>query len=338
MLVVITAVASALHDNATTVLLIAPVMLLVRERLDLFAATFLIAVVRASDIDGTATLVGDRTNIHRRPGRPRFRRLLGPLGPAVRAPGGSSFLLCQSLLRKSFVYDDHAADIVVLEEREARAGLLAEPVRPPRRGPVLHGLHGRDRPLRHDRPIDRHLCHQRGLQDPGRHHRHQRTRRLPHRPPPDRGGAREVRVCCLPRSILTAPSGSTDTSHASARVSSVSGTRGGGMTHRAGRPGRSVFAMSGFLQPLSGPGRADRRLGGDDDVLSRATARVGGGLRVSCPPGGAGAPSGGQGWDPTPRVGLPRVRGRTDPRQPVRPTPRAAARRRGFSGRWRCCC
>ena len=63
MLVVITAVASALLDNVTTVLLIAPVTLLVCERLALPAAPFLIAEVMASNIGGTATLVGDPPNI-----------------------------------------------------------------------------------------------------------------------------------------------------------------------------------------------------------------------------------------------------------------------------------
>ncbi|MGV9346981.1 SLC13 family permease [Streptomyces spiralis] len=63
MLVVITAVASALLDNVTTVLLIARVTLLVCERLALSAAPFLIAEVMASNIGGIAPLVGDPPNI-----------------------------------------------------------------------------------------------------------------------------------------------------------------------------------------------------------------------------------------------------------------------------------
>jgi Na+/H+ antiporter NhaD/arsenite permease-like protein len=55
--------ASALLDNVTTVLLIAPVTLLVCERLALPAAPFLTAEVFASNIGGTATLVGDPPNI-----------------------------------------------------------------------------------------------------------------------------------------------------------------------------------------------------------------------------------------------------------------------------------
>ena len=63
MLCVMTAGASALLDNVTTVLLIAPVTFLVCERLGLRAAPYLIAEVMASNIGGTATLVGDPPNI-----------------------------------------------------------------------------------------------------------------------------------------------------------------------------------------------------------------------------------------------------------------------------------
>ena len=63
MLVVLTAVASALLDNVTTVLLVAPVTMLVCERLDVPAAPYLIAEVMASNIGGTATLIGDPPNI-----------------------------------------------------------------------------------------------------------------------------------------------------------------------------------------------------------------------------------------------------------------------------------
>jgi Na+/H+ antiporter NhaD/arsenite permease-like protein len=62
-LVTITAVASALLDNVTTVLLIAPVTFLICERLDIPAAPFLIAQALASNIGGTATLIGDPPNI-----------------------------------------------------------------------------------------------------------------------------------------------------------------------------------------------------------------------------------------------------------------------------------
>ncbi|MFK3736054.1 SLC13 family permease, partial [Streptomyces sp. NPDC088090] len=63
MLIVVTATASALLDNVTTVLLVAPVTLLVCERLALPSAPFLIAEVFAANIGGVATLVGDPPNI-----------------------------------------------------------------------------------------------------------------------------------------------------------------------------------------------------------------------------------------------------------------------------------
>ena len=63
MFVVITAAASALLDNVTTVLLIAPVTLLVCERLGVPPVPFLIAEAMASNIGGTATLIGDPPNI-----------------------------------------------------------------------------------------------------------------------------------------------------------------------------------------------------------------------------------------------------------------------------------
>ncbi len=63
LLVLITAVASALLDNVTTVLLIAPVTFLVCERLGLKVVPFLLAEVMASNIGGAATLIGDPPNI-----------------------------------------------------------------------------------------------------------------------------------------------------------------------------------------------------------------------------------------------------------------------------------
>src|SRR5918999_5724364 len=63
LLTLITAVASAFLDNVTTVLLIAPVTLLVCDRLGINPIPFLIAEVLASNIGGAATLIGDPPNI-----------------------------------------------------------------------------------------------------------------------------------------------------------------------------------------------------------------------------------------------------------------------------------
>lgn len=63
LLVSITSVASAMLDNVTTVLLIAPVTFLICERLDLPVTPFLIAEVLGSNIGGAGTLIGDPPNI-----------------------------------------------------------------------------------------------------------------------------------------------------------------------------------------------------------------------------------------------------------------------------------
>jgi Na+/H+ antiporter NhaD/arsenite permease-like protein len=60
---VVTAVVSAFLDNVTTVLLIAPVTLLICQALELDVVPFLITEVLASNIGGTATLIGDPPNI-----------------------------------------------------------------------------------------------------------------------------------------------------------------------------------------------------------------------------------------------------------------------------------
>jgi Na+/H+ antiporter NhaD/arsenite permease-like protein len=63
LLCLITACLSALLDNVTTVLLMAPVTLEITRRLELPPVPFLITQVMASNIGGTATLVGDPPNI-----------------------------------------------------------------------------------------------------------------------------------------------------------------------------------------------------------------------------------------------------------------------------------
>ena len=62
-LAVVTAVFSALLDNVTTVLLVVPVTLLLTDQLKLNAYPFLFSQIFASNIGGTATLIGDPPNI-----------------------------------------------------------------------------------------------------------------------------------------------------------------------------------------------------------------------------------------------------------------------------------
>ncbi len=60
---IVTAVLSALLDNVTTVLLLAPVTLLIADALEVDPIPFLIVEALASNIGGTATLIGDPPNI-----------------------------------------------------------------------------------------------------------------------------------------------------------------------------------------------------------------------------------------------------------------------------------
>ncbi len=63
MLSVVTAVFSAFLDNVTTVLLIAPVTLLITDTLGVRPYPYLFAQILASNVGGTATLIGDPPNI-----------------------------------------------------------------------------------------------------------------------------------------------------------------------------------------------------------------------------------------------------------------------------------
>jgi Na+/H+ antiporter NhaD/arsenite permease-like protein len=63
LLQITTAVLSALLDNVTTVLLVVPVTLAITKELDVPPYPFLFAEVFASNIGGTATLIGDPPNI-----------------------------------------------------------------------------------------------------------------------------------------------------------------------------------------------------------------------------------------------------------------------------------
>ena len=63
MLAVVTAVVSAFLDNVTTVLLVVPVTLVITEALKVNPYPFLFSQIIASNIGGTATLIGDPPNI-----------------------------------------------------------------------------------------------------------------------------------------------------------------------------------------------------------------------------------------------------------------------------------
>ncbi len=120
-LVVVTAVASAALDNVTTVLLIAPVTFLVCDRLKVPVVPFLIAEALASNIGGTATLVGDPPNIiiASRAGL-SYMAFLSNLAPLVVLLLIVFVLLCRVMFRSAFTFDEsRVAQIMSLNEREA---------------------------------------------------------------------------------------------------------------------------------------------------------------------------------------------------------------------------
>jgi Na+/H+ antiporter NhaD/arsenite permease-like protein len=120
LLVCITALASALLDNVTTVLLIAPVTLLLCDRLGLPPVPFLIAEALASNIGGTATLIGDPPNIiiASRAGL-SFNDFLANLTPVILLVLVVFIGLCRVLFRSAFQYDpDRVAALMALDERE----------------------------------------------------------------------------------------------------------------------------------------------------------------------------------------------------------------------------
>ncbi len=120
MLVVITAVASALLDNVTTVLLIAPVTLLVCDRLGVPPVPFLMAEAMASNIGGTATLIGDPPNIiiASKSGL-TFNDFLINLAPIVVVLLLVFIVMCRFMFADAFVSDpERVADVMGLDERE----------------------------------------------------------------------------------------------------------------------------------------------------------------------------------------------------------------------------
>jgi Na+/H+ antiporter NhaD/arsenite permease-like protein len=121
LLTLVTAIGSAFLDNVTTVLLIAPVTLLVCERLAVSAAPFLIVEAFAANIGGAATLVGDPTSIIIGTGAHlSFISFLVNMGPAVIMVLAALLLLLPRLFPGAFTVDpERVSDVMSLDETEA---------------------------------------------------------------------------------------------------------------------------------------------------------------------------------------------------------------------------
>src|ERR1700744_5544736 len=121
LLILVTALGTAVLDNVTTVLLIAPVTLLVCERLAVGAAPFLIVEAFAANIGGAATLVGDPTSIIIGTGAHlSFVSFLTNMAPVVLLVLVLMLMLLPWLFPGSFTVDpERGADVMSLDESEA---------------------------------------------------------------------------------------------------------------------------------------------------------------------------------------------------------------------------
>ncbi|MGI5148305.1 SLC13 family permease [Plantactinospora sp. CA-294935] len=121
MLMLITAIASPFLDNVTTIMLVAPVTVVVCNRLHIPAQPYLIAEILASNIGGAATLIGDPPNIiiASRAGL-TFTDFLVHMAPAVVVIFAVFVLFTRVLFRKSFKYNpEHVEAVLALQERRA---------------------------------------------------------------------------------------------------------------------------------------------------------------------------------------------------------------------------
>ncbi len=121
LLIVLTAFASALLDNVTTVLLVAPVTLLVCDQIQAPPAPFLMAEVMASNIGGTATLIGDPPNIiiASKSGL-TFNDFVVNLAPVVLLLVLVFIVMCRFMFRSALTFHPESVEaLMALDEREA---------------------------------------------------------------------------------------------------------------------------------------------------------------------------------------------------------------------------
>jgi Na+/H+ antiporter NhaD/arsenite permease-like protein len=121
LLCLITGIASAGLDNVTTVLLVAPVTLLVCDRIGVNPVPYLIAEVLASNIGGASTLIGDPPNIIIASRADlSFNDFLLHMAPMIVVLLVLFVLACRVLFRSAFRTDAaRVADVMTLTEREA---------------------------------------------------------------------------------------------------------------------------------------------------------------------------------------------------------------------------
>jgi len=121
LLCLLTAVASAFLDNVTTVLLVAPVTVLVCARIGVRPELYLIAEALISNIGGAATLIGDPPNIIIGSRADlSFNDFVLNLAPIIVLLTVVFLVLARFLFRSAFTVDEESrTDVMALDERQA---------------------------------------------------------------------------------------------------------------------------------------------------------------------------------------------------------------------------
>jgi di/tricarboxylate transporter len=117
----LTAIASAFLDNVTTVLLIVPVTFSITRILGLNPVPYLIAEIIASNVGGTATLIGDPPNIMIGSENPHltFNAFLFNLGPIAAIIMGATLVMLYFIYRKQLKTNPEKSKILLaLKEEE----------------------------------------------------------------------------------------------------------------------------------------------------------------------------------------------------------------------------
>lgn len=117
----ITAVISAFLDNVTTVLLIVPMTFVITDTLELQPLPFLIPEIMASNMGGTATLIGDPPNIMIGSATDLgFVDFIVNLGPIVMVIFVVTFLIFKVLFRKRLIISpEKKREILQFDEKKA---------------------------------------------------------------------------------------------------------------------------------------------------------------------------------------------------------------------------
>lgn len=134
-MLVVTAVLSAFLDNVTTIILIAPITILIAQLLEIPAVPFLILEALFSNIGGAGTLIGDPPNIiiGSQTGL-TFKDFLINLGPIALLITLTAAALVLLFLRKSFAVKPAAKQRLMLAEP---AAAILDPQRLRRGLPIL---------------------------------------------------------------------------------------------------------------------------------------------------------------------------------------------------------